>query len=1012
MNRRTVIFHIENEKTIISEFSDTITILYLKIYIRDRTSIRNFDFYFNKELVTKNSTPLRRFCKDKNQRNINFQVKIKNDKERNNYFLKLKNSSNNQNINIFDNRNKYKNRTRMEFYEETINHAIEKKNELIKNINDCRLNINDCLMRENQNKEKFLNMEHLLIKQKEEIIMLRKEISDASSKYKVLKNKSVEKENRIKENQYRYKESNDFFEILKTECSGHKRHLSMESFNTSYIYKKKTYSINSFNFKGENKVRDTFLFRSSTGKDKDSIFLSNNNINNNLAPQLSISMNNISNISDKNNNEINIESNKENYNINIGNNRENNNSNEMNIGNDNKNNEMNKGNDNRNNEMNSGNDNNNNEIIVESNKENNNELYSDNNNENNNSELYSDKDNDNNSNNSEVYVENNRENNNEIYTENNQENNSEIKIEVNTENNEDNNTENNQENNNSQNDNGKNIDNENNDFNKENNTNNENNEVENENNKDNYYNEENNEDIKENNNNEFDAENNKNNYNNKEIDIENSKENDINENNNNNSKESNEVVMNMINIKSRTDENKKIKKINESMEKKDKENLSSNNNKYKYEIKEFNDNNNIISTINNSSIKKNNSIIKDNTFNVSDFDNINYSIESLNRKSQNIRDIIDIPTLNKENYKDKNKDKDFIDFNLIMKDFDEYNNKKITNYNDENSENNINVIKKLISQDNISLNKDSLIRLPSIYDIYFSVFKYLENSEILHFSITNKSYGLYVLYYWMNYLDNKISFLDENYQKLSEKYNSLNENLYYVESKSNIILSSFSKSGLKVLNSSHYLDIYNNPPEFFTRDNINLFIYKMLFQFNNLYDVGDDDEHNNNGFVSDNDFILFMQKEVKEKTNNNSYYNGNINYNTDDDDTKRSLKDYVYNLIDKEMNFNFENVLKAKKIMNQYHITDNIEGRQLTKTDRATTILGYVIRDIMGFTGLIVKDALTDINNSKSNIVEDCSYSKLKNNIINTCEKMCKEKRRCENINKKIKEIIIKYYHI
>jgi hypothetical protein len=282
--------------------------------------------------------------------------------------------------------------------------------------------------------------------------------------------------------------------------------------------------------------------------------------------------------------------------------------------------------------------------------------------------------------------------------------------------------------------------------------------------------------------------------------------------------------------------------------------------------------------------------------------------------------------------------------------------------------------------------KNDSLQIPLVYDSYYSIFKYLNNDEILRFSLLNKLNGVCVMYYWMNYLENKIIYLNQNYKKLSDKYNSLNEKLNTVASKSNSILSYFSKSGLKVLNSPHYLDIYNNPVENFTKDKIILFIYKMFFHFNKLYDYEKDK-------LSDNDFILLIQKEIKKKTF-----------------IKKSLKEYVTNLLDREMDFTFENVIKAKKIMKDYNM-ENIEGTQLTKIDRATTIIGYVIKDIMGFTGIIVKATVT-INNYKKNKTseEDISFSSLKNKILNVCEEIDKEKNKCENVVKKIKDLIKNYY--
>ena len=317
------------------------------------------------------------------------------------------------------------------------------------------------------------------------------------------------------------------------------------------------------------------------------------------------------------------------------------------------------------------------------------------------------------------------------------------------------------------------------------------------------------------------------------------------------------------------------------------------------------------------------------------------------------------------------KEEDNIDFNKIM---NEFNNKKN--------------IKQILSKDDL-LNKDNL-KIPISYDTYFTVFEFLDKNEILSFSSVNKSNGISALYYWMNYLENKINYLNDNYKNLIEKYNSLAEKINNVESKPNNILSNFSKSGLKVLNSPHYLDIYNNGVDYFTKDDIFLFIYKMLFQFNKLYDS------NNN--ISDNDFITLMLNEIKDKTKE-----------------KKSLKEYIYNLLDKGIEFSFETVIKAKNIMKKYNI-DVIEGNRLAKIDRASAIIGHVIKDIMGFTGLMVKANIsrkTSNSGPKGGIFEeDISFSSLKNKIIMVCEQISNERNKYENVVKKIKEIILKFYNI
>ena len=413
---------------------------------------------------------------------------------------------------------------------------------------------------------------------------------------------------------------------------------------------------------------------------------------------------------------------------------------------------------------------------------------------------------------------------------------------------------------------------------------------------------------------------------------------DINNNNRNNNNNFDISKNNDLNKNSRN-EKAKNKIINNNLNDKEDDNLAyysnkNNLNKYKYQIKEYNTNSN----------EPNNNIINTSKITQDSTDN------------------------------NSNKEEDKLNYNIIIKEFK------------------VNSIKQLLSKD-ILESKYSL-KMPDSYNKYYTIFKYLSNKEIFSFNLTNKSNYICSLIYWLNYLENKILFLNDNLNKLAEKYNKLTEEIDTVESKSNSILSHFSKSGLKVLNSPHYLDIYNNPTEYFTKDNIFLFIYKMLFLFNNLYD-----EKNN---LSDNDFITFMVNEIKIKTKDN-----------------KSLKEYIYNLLDKEVDFSFDNVIKAKKIMNFYKI-ENIEGNRLSKIDRASTIIGYVIRDLMGFTGLSNKAAgggrksssgLAQNKNSNIKVDKDISYNNLKNRIINVCEKFGDENNKCQNMILKIKELIVKYYN-
>ena len=274
------------------------------------------------------------------------------------------------------------------------------------------------------------------------------------------------------------------------------------------------------------------------------------------------------------------------------------------------------------------------------------------------------------------------------------------------------------------------------------------------------------------------------------------------------------------------------------------------------------------------------------------------------------------------------------------------------------------------------------------YDSYKSIFNYLDYSDIFSFSLTNKSTGFFGLYYLVNYFQNLIIYLNLYYTKLVSKYNEIAERIKKYESKTEIILSYLSKSGLRVLNGSHNLNIFNNQPEYFTKDNFIIFIFKILFLFKKKYQVNDN--------ISDKNFIKLCLNDIKDSTKEN-----------------KSLKDYIYTMLDKELDFSFENIIQAKSIMNEYNIK-TIESNNLSKMERQIAIFGNIAKDLMGFSGLVIKP-LTGVKVGKGynrNTGEDVICSNLKNKIIETCKIIKNENGKYEIVVKKIKEILKQYYYI
>ena len=351
--------------------------------------------------------------------------------------------------------------------------------------------------------------------------------------------------------------------------------------------------------------------------------------------------------------------------------------------------------------------------------------------------------------------------------------------------------------------------------------------------------------------------------------------------------------------------------------------------KYRYQLKEYN-----INEIRQKYANKNKNENEDNNINV----------------SQNIQE---------------KKEEDKIDFTEIVDCF-----KQINDINDKIKQRMNNI------SDRHRINRN-----------FIQIFKYLNCEDIYSFSIVNKSSGVCSYYYLLNIFLNKIDYYNTKYSSLKTRYEELLSSFTKVEVKSNLILSNNSKSGLRILNSPHYINMFNNPIEYFTKNKNGLFIYKILFQFST----------NKIPIEDDNLFISKMLEEIKAKTA-----------------IKKSIRDFIYNLIDKNLDFSFDNINKCKELMKQYNI-ENMEINNMGEMDRPTTIIGYVVKDIMEFNGLIkaedkkakgfgvfVKKDKKDEDDSKNN--------GLKNKILSVCELIEKEILKCENSCKKIEEIISKYY--
>ena len=338
----------------------------------------------------------------------------------------------------------------------------------------------------------------------------------------------------------------------------------------------------------------------------------------------------------------------------------------------------------------------------------------------------------------------------------------------------------------------------------------------------------------------------------------------------------------------------------------------------------------------------------------SNVNNLGPIFEANKRKSKNSEFII-----SQQNKEIKEEDK--IDFNIILRLF------KLNNNWDESV---VKYIKKISNKNKLN-------------QCFIQIFKYLNNTDIYEFSLINKSNGICSLYYILNYLKQKIAYLKSNYFSLKFRYEQLFTTFFQSKLKSDLILSHNSISSLKILNSPHYVNIFNNPVEFFTKNKMCVFIYRMLYQFSSNKIIKIDD---------DNLFISLMKEEIKTKTAK-----------------EKNIKEYINNLINKNIEFNFDNIKECKKIMKKYGI-DNLEKNQLEGSlDRPSTIIGYVVKDIMEFTGLI-KSSEKKLKKDKSKNENNDFHNGLKNKILIVCELIENEIYKCQNNCNKIEVIINKYY--
>ena len=280
------------------------------------------------------------------------------------------------------------------------------------------------------------------------------------------------------------------------------------------------------------------------------------------------------------------------------------------------------------------------------------------------------------------------------------------------------------------------------------------------------------------------------------------------------------------------------------------------------------------------------------------------------------------------------------------------------------------IVTELIPKENL-LEKNGL-HFPLNYIKYSFSFNYLSKDELLFFSTINKKEGVCFCYYLLNILNDKINNIIDQQNNLSSKYNTLldtNNNL-----RSSILLSHISKSGLRMLGNPKFLDVYENSDlDYFINEKIVLFIYRILFQLYNKF--GD------NMTIAPRVFMTMVIDEIK---------NGSTNF--------ENYGKYLYDLIDYKVNFEIENIIKVKEMMEKFEIK-GIEGTVLSKIDKTTAYVGYIVKDMMNFCGLF--------KNTRS---KDQVKDNEKIEIINEYGNIRAMKEKYMNVFNKMIEIVSKYY--
>ena len=207
---------------------------------------------------------------------------------------------------------------------------------------------------------------------------------------------------------------------------------------------------------------------------------------------------------------------------------------------------------------------------------------------------------------------------------------------------------------------------------------------------------------------------------------------------------------------------------------------------------------------------------------------------------------------------------------------------------------------------------------------FFNVFKYLNEDDIINFSLSNRKYGKNYIYFLFNYIEYKIENIHFYQNKLKEKYNNYFNNIKFD-------FDNFTNNAFKILSSSNYKDVYlkNESFDFFKKNENLIEIYRIFFQFTKIF--------NNNLTLPKETFISTFLREIKQNLN------------------KINLGDYIKNLMSNKLDFSFDNILNVYKILNKYQI-NKINTVQISKNCKTTGIISFLIQNLLNFSGLILNE--------------------------------------------------------